>query len=343
MDTIPAPKETRTPLVSIILPVYNAGEELKQAVSSVLKNTVDDWEIIIINDGSTDNTGEVGRKLAASDPKIRYFEQENGGPALARNTAMEKARGKYIMFLDADDEFLPDMIEKMVTAAEENGAEVVMCATLEVDSNGNARTIPHGMPANKILEGEETVDAFLRSLVRECRGRTPALWNKLYSSDFLRRNKLRFETWQFHGEDWTFNLNLFASEVPRMYFIEDALYKYKYKSDSISRNYVRPDKDHPFHSIDILLKYNDKYHLGEEGYIYERYVRETMEDMVMVIKNENKQSREEILRAYLSQPRTKAILKESLPYSFAKKTDLFRKILLHGGYNFAVAFLRIIS
>ena len=104
-----------TPLVSVITPVFNAAEFLTETIHSVRNQTYCDWEHILVNDGSTDGSAELIKKVAAADSRIHLLELERcGSPALARNRGIESARGKYIAFLDADDLWLPQKLERSV-------------------------------------------------------------------------------------------------------------------------------------------------------------------------------------------------------------------------------------
>jgi len=106
------------PTISVIIPTYNHGSVVGEAIQSVLEQTLSDYEIIVVDDGSTDNTREVVRSF--SDKRIRYVYQENRGRSSARNHAISLAQGKYVAFLDSDDLFLPTKLEKQVACMEKN-------------------------------------------------------------------------------------------------------------------------------------------------------------------------------------------------------------------------------
>jgi glycosyltransferase involved in cell wall biosynthesis len=108
------------PLVSVVLCTFNRSELIGRAIESVLRQTFSDLEFIIINDGSTDRTGEVVDEYAKLDARIKYMLQANMGLAKSRNKGMAEARGKYFSFIDDDDEFLPDHIEKRVAYLKQN-------------------------------------------------------------------------------------------------------------------------------------------------------------------------------------------------------------------------------
>lgn len=112
------------PLVSVIVPSYNQSDFLNETLNSVLSQTFDDWECIIINDGSTDETEKVAESYCLKDKRFRYFKKENGGLSLARNKGIELASGKFIQFLDSDDIIDSRKFEIQMKGSEENEADV---------------------------------------------------------------------------------------------------------------------------------------------------------------------------------------------------------------------------
>ncbi|MFC1826897.1 glycosyltransferase family 2 protein [Thermodesulfobacteriota bacterium] len=112
------------PLVSVITPTYNRAGFLQEAIESVLDQTFGHWEMIIVSDGSTDNTAEIVKNYSARDARIRFCEQENQGISIARNNAITKAEGKYLAFLDSDDIYFPNALEDLVKAIRESPPEV---------------------------------------------------------------------------------------------------------------------------------------------------------------------------------------------------------------------------
>lgn len=111
-------------LVSVIMPTYNCGKFILQSLDSVIAQTVTDWEVQIVDDCSTDNTAEVLKPYLEKHPNIHYYVlPQNGGPAVARTEAMKRATGKYIAFLDSDDLWMPDKLEKQIAFMERTGAK----------------------------------------------------------------------------------------------------------------------------------------------------------------------------------------------------------------------------
>ena len=123
------------PLVSVIIPVYNQEKYLEECLASVCRQSVQDIEIICVNDGSTDGSLEILKKYAKSDSRICLLSQENQGAGAARNLGMSQARGKYLSFLDSDDIFESTMLEKMAAQAEKENADVTVCRCSRFDTN----------------------------------------------------------------------------------------------------------------------------------------------------------------------------------------------------------------
>ena len=124
------------PEVSVIIPVYNSEKYVEKCICSVMAQTLPELEIIIINDGSIDESGKILRKLAQKDSRIILLEQENKGVAAARNLGVEKATGKYLTFVDGDDYLQEDYIEKMYSLAEKETLDMVICGQTYVDEGG---------------------------------------------------------------------------------------------------------------------------------------------------------------------------------------------------------------
>lgn len=108
----------KMPLISIIIPVHNGEDYLEDCVESIKNQTVSDWEIIVIDDGSTDGTGKICRRLAEENPKLRVIFMEDEGVSAARNAALDVAKGDYVTFVDADDRLMPEMLEHLLNAKE---------------------------------------------------------------------------------------------------------------------------------------------------------------------------------------------------------------------------------
>ena len=115
------------PLVSIIMPSFNAERYVAESIRSVVRQTFTNWELVVVDDGSTDRTAEVVRRLADADARIRYVRRENGGQAAARNTGIHLVSAPVVAFIDADDLWLPEKLARQLAVMEETAADVVYC------------------------------------------------------------------------------------------------------------------------------------------------------------------------------------------------------------------------
>jgi len=143
-------------LVSVIMPTFNCGNFIKESVESVINQTIKDWEIQIVDDCSTDNTYEVLKPFLEKYSNIHYYKlPQNSGPAAARTEAMKRASGKYVAFLDSDDLWAPDKLEKQIAFMENTGAMFSCTAYEQIDENGQRLhvvcTPPKKTDYNKML------------------------------------------------------------------------------------------------------------------------------------------------------------------------------------------------
>jgi len=210
-----------TPLLSVIIPVYNAQHVLPAALGSVLSQGIEDLEIILINDGSKDDSLSVCRRYAEEDPRVQVIDQPNAGPGAARNAGLKAARGQYISFVDSDDTMEQGALDAVLNAMRRHDADLV---------------IAHF----NILMGEQCLDrgyikedallerpAFLHALAKRPGSYYySALWNKLYSRQLIERHRLQFDHSYNWGEDFDFNMRYYR-HVGKVAFVKQPVYNYR--------------------------------------------------------------------------------------------------------------------
>ena len=157
--------------LSIIVPVYNVKDYIRPCLDSLLAQRMEDFELILIDDGSTDGTAAILEGYAAKHgEKIVLRRVENGGQGRARNIAMDMARGEYIGFIDSDDWISPDMYPKLIAKAEEEGADIAFCDWMAVDAQGGERFIPAGFQKDRLsVAGSACNKLFRRELIEDIR------------------------------------------------------------------------------------------------------------------------------------------------------------------------------
>lgn len=215
-----------TPQVSIIIPAYNSQKTITRCVHSIQANNDVSWEVILVDDGSRDHTGEICDKLAQEDPRIRVIHQNNSGPGMARNHGMDAARGTYLAFVDADDTVAETTYSSMILLAEKTGADVVVC---NIDSILTNRT-RHDCHVfgNQVIDGNQNVyDQIVIPLITTGHPHAALLGsgcNKLFRLSLLREHQLRFTTLRC-AEDWLFSIECFKY-AKCVAFTAQSLYQY---------------------------------------------------------------------------------------------------------------------
>ncbi len=151
-----------TPLISVVIPAYNAEQFLDETLESVLSQTYENWECIIVNDGSTDNTEEIAKKWCEKDARFRYFYKENSGASDTRNLGIKETRGEYIAFLDADDLYMPNFLEICLENLVEKDVDLVAPKMLEFWDVQN-EVIEDEDKKDYLYSGKEGIALFLHS------------------------------------------------------------------------------------------------------------------------------------------------------------------------------------
>lgn len=205
--------------LTLIMAAWNAEKYIERSVKSVLNQTYRDLELIVVNDGSTDGTEALLSRMAAEDPRLCPVTTVNGGPGKARNLALERLspETKYLMFIDADDELLPDAAEKAVAAAEA-GADLVLLgfSILAVDGGRRDYCEP-GRTLTRSELGAALGQLYKANLLNQ-------IWAKLFRADVIRDEKIRFPDYRW-GEDRFFVFDC-LERAQTVTVLPDCLYRY---------------------------------------------------------------------------------------------------------------------
>lgn len=195
--------------VSVIMPVYNAGEYLSHAIGDVLSQTLSDIQLICVDDGSTDNSADIIDSFMAKDDRVFCIRQDNAGPSVARNAGIDLVTGKYIIFLDADDMYEPGLLQSLYDIAEKENLDVAVAKFDIYNESDNKYTLPSGEPHSFIFDNgvvtskNEHPDHILSST-------TGYVWNKLILTSFLYDKKISFDPDLYVFEDVHFVCSVMA-------------------------------------------------------------------------------------------------------------------------------------
>jgi glycosyltransferase involved in cell wall biosynthesis len=202
-------------MLSVVVPVYNAGEWLEPCVRSILDQSVSDLELILVDDGSADGSGAACDSYAAADDRVHVIHRENGGVSRARNAGLDLAAGDHIAFVDCDDYILPGMYETLLGVLCQTGARIAMCAV--IDERESGRVLSRSTGDTKIFTGEDALRELLNSM-GESHGHQEtvwfSVWNKIYDADLFRagsegEDAIRFDPATDSAEDVPVNLAAF--------------------------------------------------------------------------------------------------------------------------------------
>ncbi|MGI6726033.1 MAG: glycosyltransferase family 2 protein [Christensenellales bacterium] len=209
------------PLLSVIIPVYNAQEFLSIALDSVFSQDIKDMEIILVNDGSKDDSLSLCRQYAAKDERIVVIDQQNAGPGAARNAALKVAKGRYLSFVDSDDSLQPGAYRSMLSAIQKNEACMVIAHFNILMKN---QIFDRGyIKQDTYLDRE----AFFHALAyRPGSYYYSALWNKLYKRQIIQENHLSFNPTLSWGEDFEFNMAYYR-HIQKVCFVSEPVYNYR--------------------------------------------------------------------------------------------------------------------
>ena len=210
------------PKVSIIVPVYNAEKTISRCIDSILGQEFHDFELILVDDGSTDASPNILESYATKDGRIHAIHKQNAGVSNARNTGLDHARGHYVQFLDADDWITPDATKLLVRAMEENDVDMVIADFYRVIGERVARkgNIDFDSPITR----EDYADLMLESPADFYWG---VLWNKLYRRDIIEKYHLRMDPDVSWSEDFIFNMEyvlhthtIYPLHAPVYYYVK---------------------------------------------------------------------------------------------------------------------------
>lgn len=224
------------PEVSVILPAYNAERTLSAAVESLLQQRYSDWELLLVDDGSSDGTPALCDSLAAHDARIRVFHKINAGVSEARNDALSAARGEWIAFLDADDLYEPDYLSSLLDSVRQSGAESAACGFYYCWPDGRETQAPAPM-AEGFHDGDASLRGYVLPLLCDRVSDTLTLgtiWRCLFRRSTLLERGIRFSG--AYLEDELFLIEYYAAGQS-LYCVDRPLYRYYQNPASATRNY----------------------------------------------------------------------------------------------------------
>lgn len=257
-------------IVSVIIPIYNAEKYIERCVDSILQQTVNNIEVICVDDGSKDASAKICEAIAQKDSRLKVIRQQNGGSSKARNRGLQEARGEWISFVDADDWIAPDMLEQLLNGAISKEIDIVICNHYQVHESGKQRISP-SFGENQIWD-RTRIDIELRKFL--CKGvkeyrpyvRIGAPWARIYRRNVIIGNNILFPENVARTEDGIFNMYTF--ENSRMIaYVDMPLYFYRVLEGSISHKMYPRIVKNTEEDFKEVQKFADRYKQMDEMFL----------------------------------------------------------------------------
>lgn len=213
--------ESQTPIISVIVPVYNVEQYLPRCIDSILAQTFTDFELLLVDDGSTDKSGDICDEYARKDPRIRVFHKPNGGVSSARNMGLDNAKGEWMFFSDADDILELAAFQLLISKAESNSVDLVMAGYRiyqdDILQNGIC------LESDKILSRDEALTEMYQPADYPYQG---YLWCKLFRRSVIADNHLRYNEQLYFNEDRLFIVQFLCHSQRLVSYTTRVVYNY---------------------------------------------------------------------------------------------------------------------
>lgn len=278
-------------LLSIIIPVYNAEDTIRELLDSILQSKNQDIEIILVDDGSTDNSLTICKRYAQEDRRITVLHKANGGVSSARNYGLNVAKGDYIFFCDSDDV----IIDKVLCEAINNlnyDVDIYFFDYLYVFTSDNRISkSAFKLKQNELLDKKSIISNIISPLVLKNGTDMAALWNKFFKREIIEKYQIRFEEEVYKGEDWRFILD-FLAEATTAYYVPEVLYEYRLDGTQSESKYRIAVGRPALGSVKRKLALNEQFHLGADSDQILKWYCQQIEQVIISIQNDI--SKEEI-------------------------------------------------
>ena len=238
--------------LSIIVPVYNTGKYLSKCLDSILNQTIKDIEIIVVNDGSKDNSKEIiNNYVKKYKKKIVFIDKKNGGQGSARNVGIKKASGEYIGFVDSDDFVESSMYEEMYNTAKENDSDVVICSISDYyEKNDSKKDVMLNLKEKVTIK-----EAIINSV--------PSVVNKIYKRELLQNSNISFNE-NIWYEDLPYSMQIIVN-AKKINYVDKAFYNYFHRNESTMHN------KNITKNLDIIKAYDILINYLKENNLYDKY------------------------------------------------------------------------
>lgn len=305
-------------MVSVIVGIYNVLGFIDRGIGCVLSQTYGDFELLLVDDGSTDGSLERCKEWATRDSRIRVLHQENQGLGSARNLGLENARGEYICFYDVDDEMLPGLLAYNVEQMERRGVDLVVFGYNNIDYRTGYVT-PVRFTEKQIGSNQALCDTFIDEFVLKTNG---FVWNKCYRKSFLDRHSLRFENQRIQ-QDEVFNL-LVYEHLDKAYISSEILHNYYVYEKGNTRSRFISDRFDIYKSVRMhferLRKFWNLHDQRLDRYLDQRFYNDVLSCLLFNLTHPqcpwSKTEKQHELHRIMADPLTRHVFPNVCPTNF---------------------------
>lgn len=247
--------------LSIIIPIFNSENTIEKMLSSLLSLKSNSIEIILIDDGSTDNSADICMKHANRDNRITVLQKENSGVSDARNLGLEYAHGEYVYFCDSDDYVITEVLDKANKELDINADIYFFDYVYRILETNKISKSTFSLKNNVVLDKEYIISHILSPLVLKEGTDMASLWHKIFKREIIQKYKIRFDEEIHRGEDWRFILD-FLSVAETAYYVPETLYEYRLDGSQKESKYKVETGIAALGSVKRKLKLNEQFSLG---------------------------------------------------------------------------------
>lgn len=265
------------PLISVIMPAYNASSTISKAINSVLNQVYKNWELIIVNDGSKDNTLEICKKYETSN--ILVINQENGGLSKARNEGLKYSRGEYVCFIDSDDWVKPEYLYLLYQSIVDCHSDLSICGLILLRNNSCINLCSQESTCYQfVYKNQKFVEIFETGLLNSS-------CNKLYKKAIIDRFSIQFKPLAL-VEDIEFNIQ-YLQYVYKVSFVKESLYCYEQSNSHLTVRVSKEFFDNYFQIHNLLLNLVDKdFYVFVHRFVYHQYMSIIIKYLIKVVVGE---------------------------------------------------------
>ena len=320
------------PLVSVIVPVYNNEKLLEKCVRSILDQTYNNLEILLVNDGSTDKSIYICNQLKDLDKRIIVIDKLNEGVSITRNRGIEEASGDYLTFVDSDDYIEKDMIEELY-----NGIQDYDLCTCNYYAVKNNKRVPKSdIEAYSIENGE--INIYIEKMQKQMLFCNPV--NKIYKADIVKKYDIRFPQNIDVGEDYLFNIE-YIKYVRKAKYITKPLYNYVINKGTLSQSYRPRTLENEMQMVRNIKNIYEEREF-DMSYIYNQYIELLKSNIYnLQIGNKSKKEIKTFIEQFIKEMNEDRILEKNHKQNLTKENKVIYSILQNNNVKIAYIYFKI--